>query len=221
MRKQFISVLLALGAMGGLAACTPDTGTGQPSATTGTTSESPGTGTPGSQSPGATPGTTAPGTTTPGTTAPGTASPGTTAPGTTPPDAVTTVPAPAPPAAAPLPSGQGTGDAELAITVKPSKDGAAVNYTLVCKDGAPMSESQHPKAAAACAALKKNAAILNQPAPRKDVSCTQQYGGPQVATVSGVVGGTPVEVTFTLRNGCEIGAWNAARDILGTASGAV
>jgi hypothetical protein len=210
MRKQLISVLLALGAVGGLAACTPDTGTGQPSATAGTASESPGTGTPGSQSPGATPGTTAPGTTAPGTAAP-----------STPPDAETTVPAPAPPAASPLPSGPGTGNAELSITVKPSKDGTAVNYTLVCKDGAPVAESQHPKAAAACAALKKNAAILNQPAPRKDVSCTQQYGGPQVATVSGVVGGTPVEVTFTLRNGCEIGAWNAAQDILGSAEGAV
>ena len=37
MRKHLISVLLALGAMGGLAACTPDTGTGQPSATPGST----------------------------------------------------------------------------------------------------------------------------------------------------------------------------------------
>jgi hypothetical protein len=200
MRKQFISVLLTLGVVGGLAACSPDTGTGQP--TPGATSASPGT-------------------SEPGTPAPGTSAPGTTAPGTTPPDAETTVPAPAPSAPAPLPSGPGTGDAELAIAVKPSQDGTAVNYTLVCKAGAPVAESQHPSAAAACAALKKNPAVLNQPGPRKDVSCTQQYGGPQVATVTGAVDGTPVESTFMLRNGCEIGAWNAAKDILGSAGGAV
>lgn len=203
MRKLLISVLLALGAMGGLAACTPDTGTGQPSPTP--TSEPPGTGTP---SPGTTPGQ-------------GTSSPASPAPGTTPPDAETTVPAPAPPSAAPLPSGPGTGDAELAITVKASKDATAVNYTLVCKGGAPVAESQHPKAAAACTALKNNAAILNRVAPSKDVSCTQQYGGPQVATVTGVVDGTPVETTFALRDGCEIGAWDAAQDILGSSSGSV
>jgi hypothetical protein len=212
MRKQFISVLLALGAMGGLAACTPGTGTGQPTGTPGATSESPAT--PGSPSPGSTPGASTP-------TEPENTQPGTAAPGTTPPDAESTVPAPAPPAPGPLPSNPGNGDAELAISVKPSKDGAAVSYTLVCKGGAPAAESQHPSAAAACTALKENASILNQPAPRKDVSCTQQYGGPQVATVTGAVDGTPVESTFMLRNGCEIGAWNAAKDVLGSAGGAV
>ncbi|MFJ5692377.1 SSI family serine proteinase inhibitor [Arthrobacter sp. NPDC093125] len=209
MRKQFLSVLLALGAMGGLAACTPGTGTGEPTPTTGTASEAPTT--PGSTSTPAEP----------ENTQPGTAAPATTTPGTTPPDAETTDPAPAPPVPAPLPSGPGKGEAELAITVKPSQDATAVSYTLVCKEGAPAAESQHPGAAAACAALKENAAILNEPGPRKDVSCTQQYGGPQVATVTGVVDGIPVERTFMLRNGCEIGAWNAAKDVLGSAGGAV
>jgi hypothetical protein len=209
MRKQLISVLLALAATGGLAACTPDTGTGQPSATPGTT-----TGSPEASSPG----TVTPGTETPGTETPGT---GTPAPGTTPPDAETTVPAPAPPAASPLPSGPSAGDAELSVTVKASKDGKAVNYTLVCKGGAPMAESQHPNAAAACTALKNNAAIVNAAAPPKGISCTQQYGGPEVATVTGEVNGTPVETSFALRDGCQIGAWNAAKDILGAAGGAL
>lgn len=207
MRKQLISVLLALAATGGLAACTPNTGTGQPSPTPGTTTGSPGTSSPGSQ--------------TPGTETPSTGTPSTPAPGTTPPDAETTVPAPAPPSAAPLPSGPGAGDAELSITVKASKDGKAVNYTLVCKGGAPMAESQHPRAAAACAALKNNAAILAPAAPPKGISCTQQYGGPQVASVTGEVDGTPVESSFALRDGCQIGAWNAAKDILGAAGGAL
>jgi hypothetical protein len=212
MRKQLISVLLALAATGGLAACTPDTGTGQPSATPGTTTGSPGT---------SSPGTSSPGTETPGAEIPGTGTPSTAAPGSTPPDAETTVPAPAPPAASPLPSGPGAGDAELSITVKASKDGKAANYTLVCKGGAAMAESQHPKAAAACASLKDNAAIVNPAEPPKGISCTQQYGGPQVATVTGEVNGTPVETSFALRDGCQIGAWNAAKDILGAAGGAL
>jgi hypothetical protein len=207
MRKQLISVLLALAATGGLAACTPDTGTGQPSATPGTTTGSPAASSPGTE--------------TPGTETPGTGTPGTPAPGTTPPDAETTVPAPAPPAASPLPSGPSAGDAELSVTVKASKDGKAVNYTLVCKGGAPMAESQHPNAAAACTALKNNAAIVNAAAPPKGISCTQQYGGPEVATVTGEVNGTPVETSFALRDGCQIGAWNAAKDILGAAGGAL
>ena len=48
-----------------------------------------------------------------------------------------------------------------------------------------------------------------------------QYGGPQEATVTGVVDGQPVETTFTLRDGCEIAAWNAAKDVLGSTGGAV
>ena len=207
MRKQFLSVLLALGAMGGLAACTPGTGTGEPTPTTGTASEAP----------------TSPGSTStpaePENTQPGTAAPATTTPGTTPPDAETTDPAPAPPAPAPLPSGPGKGEAELAITVKPSQDGTAVSYTLVCKEGAPAAESQHPGAAAACAALKENAAILNAPGPRKDVSCTQQYGGPQVAVVTGWFLARRVHTEFRRTDGCEIARWQAMAPLLGGIAG--
>ncbi|QHK21458.1 serine protease inhibitor [Pseudarthrobacter psychrotolerans] len=135
------------------------------------------------------------------------------------PDTETTVPAPSP-SAPPAPSaGPGAGNAELAIMVKPSSTEPAVNYTLVCRDGLPTAESKHPKPEAACAALKNNAALLS-PAPRsKDVACTQQYGGPQTATVTGIVDDTPVDVTFANTDGCEIAAWNAARDVLGASAG--
>lgn len=137
------------------------------------------------------------------------------------PDTETTVPAPSPPpTAAPATSGPGKGNAELAIMVKPSESEAALNYTLVCKDGVPTAESSHPSAAAACAALKEHPAVLS-PAPRgTDQACTQQYGGPQQATVTGVVDDSPVDSSFARRDGCEIGLWNAAKDILGSAGGA-
>jgi hypothetical protein len=137
------------------------------------------------------------------------------------PDTETTVPAPSPPpSSAPRTSGPGAGNAELAIMIKPSESQPAVNYTLVCKDGVPAEESDHPSAAKACTALKNNPAALS-PAPRStDQACTQQYGGPQEATVTGIVDDTPVDASFARRDGCEISQWNAAADILGSAGGA-
>lgn len=137
------------------------------------------------------------------------------------PDTETTVPAPPPGAPTALPSGPGQGNAELAITVLSGEGAAAVNYTLVCESGKPAAESNHPAAEAACAALKKNAALLHNSAPGKDQACTEQYGGPQKATVTGVVDGTAVDSSFARTNGCEISAWEAAKDVLGAAGGAV
>jgi hypothetical protein len=39
--------------------------------------------------------------------------------------------------------------------------------------------------------------------------------------VTGVVDGRSVEANFSLRDGCEIAAWNAAKDVLGATGGAV
>lgn len=135
-------------------------------------------------------------------------------------DAETTQTAPAPEPSQPPSSGPGQGTAELSIAVIPAEGQAAVNYTLVCQDGVASAESSHPTAAAACAALKANAAILSPNKP-VDQACTQQYGGPETATVSGVLDGTPVDASFSRTDGCTISAWNAAHDVLGVTGGAV
>jgi hypothetical protein len=135
------------------------------------------------------------------------------------PDAESSVPAPAPEPAPPA-SGPGQGNAELAIVYKSSAGEPEVHYTLVCLGGAPNAESEHPAADAACAALKENAALLNAAPQRADQACTEQYGGPQEATVTGVVDGVPVDAAFARTNGCEISAWDAAKDVLGAAGGA-
>lgn len=136
------------------------------------------------------------------------------------PDTETSVPAPSPSAPPAPTAGPGAGNAELSIMVKPTSADPAVNYTLVCRDGVPAAESNHPRADAACAALKNNAALLS-PAPQgKDRVCTEQYGGPETATVTGIVDNTPVDAGFARTNGCEIGEWNAARDVLGASDGA-
>lgn len=136
------------------------------------------------------------------------------------PDTETTVPAPSP-SAPPVPSaGPGAGNAELSIMVNPSEAEPAVNYTLVCQDGVPAAESQHPAADAACTALKGNPALLSPATKNTAQACTQQYGGPQKATVTGVVDGTPIDVTFARTDGCGISAWDAAEAVLGSAGGA-
>ncbi|HJV98221.1 MAG TPA: SSI family serine proteinase inhibitor [Arthrobacter sp.] len=135
------------------------------------------------------------------------------------PDAETSVPAPAPPAPTAPPAGPGAGNAELAIMVKPSETEAALNYTLVCQGGVPSAESRHPAAETACTALKENPAILSPSTKNTAQACTEQYGGPQQATVTGIVDETPVDATFARTNGCEISAWNAAQAVLGSSGG--
>ncbi|MGN7201223.1 SSI family serine proteinase inhibitor [Arthrobacter sp. SAFR-044] len=147
---------------------------------------------------------------------PGSSSSGTAAPSA---DTETSVPAPAPATSRPS-NGPGQGNAELAITVVPSPGAPDVNYTLVCSSGTPAEESSHPNAAAACAALKDDPAIVAPAAPGTSQPCTQQYGGPQTATVTGVVDGVAVDSKFARTNGCEISAWEAAKDVLGASGGA-
>ena len=46
-------------------------------------------------------------------------------------------------------------------------------------------------------------------APAGDVACTEIYGGPGKATITGaLVDGATVNGTFTRSNGCEIGRWD-------------
>jgi hypothetical protein len=47
-----------------------------------------------------------------------------------------------------------------------------------------------------------------------NVACTQQYGGPEKATVKGTFKGEPVDATFSRENGCEIARWQDAAPVL-------
>jgi hypothetical protein len=47
-----------------------------------------------------------------------------------------------------------------------------------------------------------------------NVACTQQYGGPEQATVKGTFKGQPVDASFSRENGCEIARWEDAKPIL-------
>ncbi len=47
-----------------------------------------------------------------------------------------------------------------------------------------------------------------------NVACTQQYGGPETATVKGTFKGEQVDANFSRENGCEIARWEDAAPVL-------
>ncbi|MBX9246813.1 hypothetical protein ICW40_18650 [Actinotalea ferrariae] len=122
----------------------------------------------------------------------------------------------APPSASapPTPGATSSVAAELTITLDETGSGSPRTFTLACD---PVG-GDHPDADAACATLADVGPEAFAPPPR-DEMCTQQYGGPEVATVEGTVAGTPVSAQLSRTDGCEIGRWDALAPVLGSAGG--
>ncbi|MCW2943491.1 MAG: hypothetical protein JWR24_208 [Actinoallomurus sp.] len=113
------------------------------------------------------------------------------------------------------PSGQPTTEAttRLTITVRMSPTAKPITRTLTCD---PVG-GDVPRPADACAALAKAAAAKGDPfAPTpKGQMCTQIYGGPEVATVTGTYNGKKVNATFNRKNGCELKRWGDLAPLFG------
>lgn len=106
--------------------------------------------------------------------------------------------------------------ADLTITLDETGTGASTQtWSLTCQPAG----GDHPDPDAACAALlAAGGAAAFTPTPR-DAMCTEIYGGPQLATVTGTVDGTTIDATFSRTNGCEISRWEALVPLLGSAGG--
>jgi hypothetical protein len=92
---------------------------------------------------------------------------------------------------------------DLRIAAWPEgKSGMKQEWTLRCGPAG----GSLPDAEQACERL---AALDDrfQPPPR-DAVCTEIYGGPAVAEVTGSYEGTPVDATFTRTDGCQIARWD-------------
>jgi hypothetical protein len=51
--------------------------------------------------------------------------------------------------------------------------------------------------------------------PTEDgVACTQQYGGPETATIKGTIRGQEVDASFARTDGCEIARWDKVSALL-------
>jgi hypothetical protein len=92
----------------------------------------------------------------------------------------------------------------LNVTVWPNGPGRSPKqtYTLSCTPVA----GTLPHRAAACARLARLKAPFAPVA--ENTACTQIYGGPQEAIVTGRFRGRPIRVTFNRRDGCEIDRWS-------------
>ena len=96
----------------------------------------------------------------------------------------------------------------LQITVWPNGQGDPSDkrgWTLRC---APVGGTL-PHRTSACVKLGRLAHPF-APTP-KGVACTQIYGGPQVALVTGRFRGHSVRARFSRKDGCEIARWNSVR----------
>ncbi|WP_309075302.1 serine protease inhibitor [Paenarthrobacter sp.] len=80
-------------------------------------------------------------------------------------------------------------------------------------------ESNLPDATAALAAVEQFGEEVFFPEPRPDRICTQQYGGPQVAVVTGWFRGREVHSQFSRTDGCEIARWKTLAALLGNTGG--
>lgn len=114
---------------------------------------------------------------------------------------------PSAPAATPTGS-PSPGGTDLTVSVV-DEDGQTLRWQLSCDPAG----GDHPDPAGACAALAENAAEA-LPAVAADQMCTEVYGGPQTATLTGTWQGKPVSSSFSRTNGCEIARWDALVPLL-------
>ncbi len=113
---------------------------------------------------------------------------------------------------------------ELTITLLESPDAQPHEFRLVAEvpdTGTPTPDpaSTLPDSAAALATVLDNDGEILFPVPDPRRMCTEQYGGPQTAQVSGWYLGRAVDTGFKRTNGCEIARWQAAAALLGGLGG--
>jgi hypothetical protein len=92
--------------------------------------------------------------------------------------------------------------ADLTVTVN---DGDATNVRC-----------DTPEDSKDCGALADIDPKTFEPVPGNQ-ACTQQYGGPETATVKGTLDGKDIDAKFSRVNGCEIARWEAAQPLLDAA----
>jgi len=91
----------------------------------------------------------------------------------------------------------------------------ASDATLRCDDRSSGTGFLRGAAAAACTAVARHVLEAVAAAQRKDRICSQIYGGPQAARITGTANGVPVSLTVTRTDGCGVADWETLRALLG------
>lgn len=110
-------------------------------------------------------------------------------------------------------------DVDLTIRLAELPGAPERSFRLQAKDGAATAASTLPDPAAALDALARFGKEIFFPEPGPPKLCTQQYGGPQVAVVTGRFLGREVNSRFSRTDGCEIARWRALAPLLGGVAG--
>jgi Subtilisin inhibitor-like len=118
------------------------------------------------------------------------------------------------------PSGPSPGTITMPETPSSSE---ATDLTILVRDGSGTASTwrltcdppggSHPDPKVACRVLEANGATALPPVP-EDKVCTQIYGGPETATISGLWQGKQVLSQFARNDGCEISRWNLMEGLL-------
>jgi hypothetical protein len=110
--------------------------------------------------------------------------------------------------AAPPPAGT---VADLVVSVDPDGrdgNGPVREAEVRCADAAD---------SPACRAIADLQAVDFEPPP-DNIACTQQYGGPDTATVRGTLRGEQIDARFSRTDGCEITRWEEVAPLLEAAT---
>ena len=110
-------------------------------------------------------------------------------------------------------------DVDLTIRLTEAPGTPEHTFRLVADCGVPTAASTLPDSVAAFEALRQHGEGIFFPVPGPPKLCTQQYGGPQVAVVTGRYLGREVHCEFSRTDGCEIARWRALAPLLGGTAG--
>ena len=105
--------------------------------------------------------------------------------------------------------GTSQADNDLVVVYDAGDGSAPQEWSLTC---AGTVQGTHPDAEAACAHLLATQEPF-APVPA-DAFCTEQYGGPQTATVTGRWAGEPVDLQLSRVDGCRISQWDRVGPLL-------
>ena len=123
------------------------------------------------------------------------------------------------PTVTPSAAGTPASSIDLSIALTQSPGAAPRQFRLVADGSTPAPESTLPDPAAALAAVEAHGQKMFFPVPDPTRACTQQYGGPEIAVVTGWFNGKEVDATFKRTDGCEIARWQALAPLLGALAG--
>jgi aminoglycoside phosphotransferase (APT) family kinase protein len=109
----------------------------------------------------------------------------------------------------------GRHDVDLTIRLTEAPGAPVHTFRLEADGGTVSPASTLPDSAAALDAVRRLGEEIFFPKPGPPKVCTQQYGGPQVAVVTGWFQGREVHCEFSRTDGCEIARWRAMIPLLG------